>query len=185
MSDASWTERVILLLLIAASLGMFWMRFRHVVDVLKRARPTSDFDLNPIRPRVRQFVWEVVAQGKVIVQRPLPGLAHAFVFWGFCAFALITLNHIGSAFGAQFLSPNTSFGRFYFAFVAVWAIAVAISIAGLFVRRFIVRRTKHLYSFPAYSLVLRSLCSSSRSRNMIWSPLPSGRSCTPSALVAS
>ena len=29
-------------------------------------------------------------QGKVIRERPLPGLAHAFVFWGFCAFALIT-----------------------------------------------------------------------------------------------
>src|SRR5204862_1020456 len=64
-----------------------------------------------------------------------PGLAHAFVFWGFCAFALITLNHIAIGFGAGFLPPRS----FYFAFAAVFAAAVAISIAGLFVRRFLVR----------------------------------------------
>jgi hypothetical protein len=78
-------------------------------------------------------------QGKVIRQRPLPGLAHAFVFWGFCAFALVTVNHIASGFGLRFLSAESGFGRFYFGFVALWAIAVAISIAGLFVRRFVVR----------------------------------------------
>ena len=39
-------------------------------------------------------------QGKVIRQRPLPGLAHAFVFWGFCAFALITLIAFISVIGA-------------------------------------------------------------------------------------
>ncbi|MEO8369744.1 MAG: (Fe-S)-binding protein [Candidatus Solibacter sp.] len=78
-------------------------------------------------------------QGKVIEQRPLPGLAHAFVYWGFLAFGLITLKHLTSAFGARFLTPDSGFGSFYFGFVAVWAVTVAISIAGLFVRRFLVR----------------------------------------------
>src|SRR5689334_15961367 len=80
-----------------------------------------------------------MAQGKVIRERPLPGLAHAFVFWGFCAFGLITINHLAAGFGVRFLSPESGFGRFYFAFVAAWAVAVAVSIAGLFVRRFFVR----------------------------------------------
>jgi Fe-S oxidoreductase len=66
-------------------------------------------------------------------------LAHAFVFWGFCAFALITLNHLATPFSLSFMSRHSGFGAFYFGFVAVWAVAVAISIAGLFVRRFIVR----------------------------------------------
>ena len=39
------------------------------------------------------FIWEVLLQGKVISQRPLPGIAHALVFWGFCVFALVTINH--------------------------------------------------------------------------------------------
>jgi Fe-S oxidoreductase len=74
-------------------------------------------------------------QAKVIRERPLPGLAHAFVFWGFCAFALVTLNHIAIGFGMRFLAP----GGFYFQLAAVFAVLVAISISGLFVRRFILR----------------------------------------------
>jgi Fe-S oxidoreductase len=139
MSGLPWAERIVLVLLLAASLAGFSWRARRVVEVIWRARPTTDFRVKPLGPRVRQFLWEVVLQGKVISQRPLPGLAHALVFWGFCAFALITINHIASAFGAGFLSQNRGFGRFYFGFVAVWAMAVAIAITGLFARRFFVR----------------------------------------------
>ncbi len=139
MTDTSWIERAALLLLLAASFGMFWWRLRKVLDVIRRSRPTPDFELKPLGPRIRQFLWEVVLQAKVIEQRPLPGLAHAFVFWGFCAFAAITVNHVAAGFGGRFLSPDSGFGRFYFGFVAVWAVAVAIAIAGLFVRRFFLR----------------------------------------------
>ena len=139
MTDASWMERGLLALLMAGSLAIFWRRLSKVVDTIRRSRTTPDFEVAPLGPRVRQFLWEVMLQGKVIRQRPLPGLAHAFVFWGFCAFALVTVNHISSAFGLRFLSAGSGFGRFYFGFVAVWAVAVAISIAGLFVRRFLVR----------------------------------------------
>ena len=139
MIDPSLVERIILLLLIVLSIGLFLARLRSLVENIRRARKTPDYSVRPLGPRVRQFVWEVAAQGKVIRQRPLPGLAHAFVFWGFCAFAPITINHIAAAFGARFLTPESGFGRFYFGFVAVWAVAVAISITGLAIRRFVVR----------------------------------------------
>ena len=132
-------ERALLVVLMAASLALFWRRLSRVLDIIRRSRPTPGFEVAPLAPRIRQFIWEVMLQGKVIWQRPLPGLAHAFVFWGFCAFALVTVNHIASAFGLRFLSLGNAFGRFYLGFVAVWAVAVAISIAGLFVRRFVVR----------------------------------------------
>ena len=134
-----WIERVLLVLIIAVSLAIFWRRLSKVLDIVRRSRATPDFEVAPLAPRVRQFIWEVMLQGKVIRQRPLPGLAHAFVFWGFCAFALVTVNHLASGFGLRFLSTKSAFGRFYFGFVALWAVAVAISIAGLFVRRFLVR----------------------------------------------
>jgi Fe-S oxidoreductase len=139
MTEATWGERAVILVLLAVSVGLFWMRFRKVLHTIASARETTDFELAPLWPRIKDFVWEVMLQGKVIEQRPLPGLAHAFVYWGFLAFVLITLNHLASPFGMRFLSTDTAFGTFYFGFVAVWAIAVAISIAGLFVRRFLVR----------------------------------------------
>jgi Fe-S oxidoreductase len=139
MSGSSWAERIVLVLLLTASLGAFWWRVRRVLGMIRHARPTPDFEVKPLGSRFRQFLWEVLLQGKVISQRPVPGLAHALVFWGFLAFALITINHIASAFGAAFLSRDGGFGRFYFGFVAAWAVAVAISISGLFYRRFFVR----------------------------------------------
>lgn len=132
-------ERVILALALCASLWAFWIRFRKVSAALRRSKPDTTWSLYPLTPRIRQFVWEVILQGKVIKERPLPGLAHAFVFWGFCAFALITLNHLAAGFGLHVLSRETLPGRIYFDFVAVFAICVAVSIAGLAVRRFVLR----------------------------------------------
>ena len=139
MPFPSLPEKIILLLMICASLAGFFSRFQNVIRIIRAAKADPQFTWGSIAERVRVFLWEVLFQGKVIQQRPLPGLAHAFVFWGFCAFALITVNHLAAGFGVRLLSPAGAFGRFYFAFVAFWAIAVAISIAGLFVRRFVVR----------------------------------------------
>jgi Fe-S oxidoreductase len=132
-------ERALLSVLIAVSLGLFVWRLRKVAEAVRGSRPATGFELAPWGPRVRQFLWEVMAQGKVIEQRPWAGLAHAFVFWGFCAFALITVNHLAAGFGWRILTPASGFGHFYFGFVAVWAVAVAVSITGLFVRRFVVQ----------------------------------------------
>ena len=81
----------------------------------------------------------MLLQGQVIRQRPLPGIAHAFVFWGFCAFALITLNHFAEGVHLRLLSRDGFFGSIYFAVAAAFAVAVALSIAGLAFRRFVIR----------------------------------------------
>lgn len=139
MSFPSLPERIVLAVLICLSLAGFWLRFRRVVHVLSAAKPDADYVWGSTFRRVRDFIAEVLLQAKVIRQRPAAGLAHAFVFWGFCAFALVTVNHIAGGFGAPLLSRSGGFGRIYFAFAAVFAVAVAVSIAGLTVRRFLAR----------------------------------------------
>src|ERR1017187_8036473 len=139
MTDASWVERAAVVALMLSSLAITWRRVSAVVETIRGARETPGFEIAPLGPRIRRFLWEVVPQGKGSSERPLAGLAHAFVFWGFCAFALVTVNHIASAFGGRFLSPSGAFGRFYFGLVAVWAGVVAVSIGGQFVRRFLVQ----------------------------------------------
>src|SRR5439155_1360578 len=101
------------------------------------AKPDADFQLRPIGKRFWKFVWEVMLQAKVIRQRPLPGIAHAFVFWGFCVFALITLNHFATGIGYPFLESR--FGIVYTLFARAFGLIVAVSILGLFVRRFFAR----------------------------------------------
>jgi Fe-S oxidoreductase len=129
---------LLLAALLAASAGAFWRRISLVLANIRGAKPDPDFSA-AWSARLRDFVVEVMLQAKVIRERPLPGLAHAFVFWGFCAFALVTVNHLATGFGFVFLARESWFGRFYFGLAALFGVAVSVSIAGLFVRRFIVR----------------------------------------------
>jgi Fe-S oxidoreductase len=135
----SLLERLLLIVLVAASAALFWRRFGLVLDKILQSKKDTGFSLFPLGQRIRDFVWEVLLQAKVVRQRPLPGLAHAFVFWAFCAFALVTLNHFAVGMGGGFLAPDGPIGRFYFYFAAVFAMACVAGIVGLFLRRFLVR----------------------------------------------
>lgn len=133
-------EELLILILIAVSAYAFWRRFGTVFHTITASRKDAGFRLAPIGPRVWEFFWEVLCQAKVIRERPLPGLAHAFVFWGFCAFALVTLNHVASGFGLAFIHPDRGvMGPLYFGVAFAFSLVVAVSITGLTVRRFLVR----------------------------------------------
>ncbi len=132
-------EKLLLLALLIASGASFWSRFGAVLQKILHSRKDPSFHLAPIGKRVWDFIWEVLFQAKVIRERPLPGIAHAFVFWGFCAFAFVTLNHIAAGLGIAFLDPSGLMGRFYFYLAAAFAVACAVGIIGLFIRRFIIR----------------------------------------------
>jgi Fe-S oxidoreductase len=135
----SVVEMGLLLLLCAASLVTFLWRMRPIAHNILHARKDEGFTLAPLGRRVWEFVSEVLCQSKVIRQRPLPGLAHAFVFWGFLAFAVVTTNHLLTGLRLGVLQHTGFVGAFYFGFAAIWALLVAVSIAGLFIRRFVVR----------------------------------------------
>ena len=135
---AIW-EKALFAALAVASVWAFWQRFGPILRKILQSKKDPDFHLAPVGRRARDFVWEVMLQAKVIRERPLAGLAHALVFWAFCAFALVTLNHCATAFGIGFLDPAGAVGRFYFYFAGVFALSCAVGILGLFVRRFLAR----------------------------------------------
>src|SRR5579883_1813501 len=138
MIHLSIAERALLIGLICLSVALFVKRFGLVVRHIVRSRPEPDFQWRRLGRRLWDFFWEVLCQAKVIRERPWPGIAHALVFWSFCAFALVTTNHIASGFGAGFLSRR-GFGAFYFWFAFVFAALCAVAIAGLAFRRFVLR----------------------------------------------
>jgi Fe-S oxidoreductase len=135
----SLPEKLLFAVLALASLYSFWNRFGKILNKILHSKKDAGFHLFPIGTRIWDFFWEVLCQAKVVRERPLPGLAHAFVFWAFCAFALVTLNHCAVAFGIGFLNPEGQFGRLYFYLAAAFAFACAAGILGLFIRRFLVR----------------------------------------------
>src|SRR5436305_13559526 len=135
MLHLSLIEIILVILLMVPSMSLSSCRFRHVVVDVSKAKAEPGYKIGSSSRRFWDFVYEVLLQGKVIRERPLPGIAHALVFWGFCAFALVTLNHFASGFGFPFLSRDGAFGRFYFGLAALFAVAVGVSITGLFIRR--------------------------------------------------
>jgi len=140
MTTPSAAETALLCAAILVSFGLFFARFRAVVRTILGSKPDAGFTLLPLGPRLRRIFLDVLCQTKVIRHRLLPGLAHAFVFWGFLAFAVVTLDHFAAGFGIEWLRPDQGvFGPVYFRFAFVFAAAVAVSITGLAVRRFIVR----------------------------------------------
>ncbi len=103
-SNAGIISKLLLLVLIVLSALLFWRRFAFVLRQIRTARPDPDNHWGSIARRGWTFFSEVLCQSKVIKERPLPGIAHAFVFWSFCAFAVVTLNHVATGFGVPFLA---------------------------------------------------------------------------------
>ncbi len=110
----SVAEVVLLVGCVVGSGTLFLGRFGPILRTILRSKKDADFSLWPIGRRVWEFAWEVLCQAKVIRQRPLPGLAHAFVFWGFLAFALVSLNHLASGVGLGFLPSEGYVGEILF-----------------------------------------------------------------------
>jgi len=135
----SLVEKALFVAVAATSIALFWRRLGPIVHRILESRKDPGFHLDHLGRRAWDFFAEVLCQARVIRQRPLPGLAHALVFWGFCAFVIVTLNHWAVGLGLGFLNPARWFGRIYFYAAAVFAAACAAGIAGLFVRRFLVR----------------------------------------------
>ncbi len=133
----SLPEKLLLALVLCLSAAGFFRRFLPVLKIIRESKSDPGFRLTSWPRRISRFIWEVLLQGKVIQQRWVAGTAHAFVFWGFLAFGLITTNHILLGFGLPLFSRESGFGQFYYGFVALWAVAVAVSIAYLAARRFL------------------------------------------------
>lgn len=132
-------EIILLLLLLAVSLYTFWLRLGPILKNIRRSRKDADFELRPIRRRVTGWIWEVLLQGKVIRERPLAGISHAFVFWGFCAFAMVSIDHVAAGFGVDLLPEHSPAGIVYYAMAAIFAALVFVSITILAIRRFVAR----------------------------------------------
>jgi Fe-S oxidoreductase len=96
------------------------------------------FALDDLGGRVQRFLIDVVFQVRTIRERPVVGLAHAFVFWGFIAFAGYTTVEFLRGLGLVDLTET----RWFFAYRIIlvpFASAVLAGILFLLVRRAIFR----------------------------------------------
>ena len=78
-------ETLVFWLLFVACVGAFAAQVATRVRLIAAA--PEPFLLDDVGFRFKRFFFDVVLQRRTIRERPAAGLAHAFVFWGFVAFA--------------------------------------------------------------------------------------------------
>src|SRR5713226_187647 len=125
-------------ILIALSIGSLWLFLatvnRRLSSIFDRR---WDFSLDNIPKRLWRVFVEVILQYRVVRDRPLVGILHAAVVWGFLVFAWVSAEHLSlSVRGLEKAMPSHSW---YGTFAAAWAFAVIIGMAGLSFRRFVLR----------------------------------------------
>lgn len=131
----------------AIEIAAFWVVFLGFVGAFLLQMHTryrlvmagaNNFSTSEAPARVRRFLREVVFQSKVIRAKPWVGVAHLFVFWGFCAFGLYTGVELLHGLGIADLSETRWFG-WYKAALVPFTIAVLAGITLLLIRRGILR----------------------------------------------
>jgi Fe-S oxidoreductase len=126
---------------------VFWLLFLAFVSafaaqVARRvqliAAAPNTFSVDNLGFRLNRFLVDVVFQARTIRERPIVGIAHAFVFWGFVAFGGYTLTEFLRGLGIVDLTHTTWFTAYRMA-LTPFALAVLGGILFLLIRRAFVR----------------------------------------------
>lgn len=129
-------ETLILWVLVLVFGGLFAWQVAVRVRLIRRA--PGQLGVADPGMVVGRLLREVVFQSKVIAERPLVGLAHALVFWGFVAFAGYTSAEFLAGLGIVDLTGTAAF-CFYSLALVPFALAVLAGITALLVRRVVFR----------------------------------------------
>ncbi|MBW8861142.1 MAG: (Fe-S)-binding protein [Acidobacteria bacterium] len=123
-------------LLFLSGVGAFAAQVATRVRLIAAAPNT--FSAADLPFRINRFLADVVLQRRTIRERPAAGLMHAFVFWGFVAFAGYTSVEFLRGLGVADLTHTSWFEGYRLALVP-FASAVLLGIVYLLIRRAFVR----------------------------------------------
>jgi Fe-S oxidoreductase len=130
----TWIFRILVLGFAGAFAAQVWTRARLIL----RARNNILVGDDETGRRLLRFLTEVVFQSRTIAERPAVGFAHLGVYWGFSAFALYTAVEFLAGLGIVDVTGSRWFHLYALALIP-FSFAVIVGIAGLLVRRAIVR----------------------------------------------
>jgi Fe-S oxidoreductase len=158
---------------IALCIASVWLFLKTVNRRLFSVFPKhGDLPHDNIPKRLWRVFVEVILQYRVVRDRPIVGILHAAVVWGFLAFAWVSAQHF--LLGLRGLSKATGTRGWYGMFVAVWAFAVLVAMIGLSFRRFVLR-PKSLGKPSATSGIVAFLISALMATYLLgWGVFPAG-----------
>jgi Fe-S oxidoreductase len=129
-------QTLALWLLVIVFAGVFAAQVATRVRLIAAAPNT--FSVDRFGFRLRRFLVDVLLQRQTIAERPITGLAHALVFWGFVAFGAYTAAEFLAGLGIVDVTHSEWFDA-YRHVLTVFATAVLAGIVYLLVRRVVFR----------------------------------------------
>lgn len=129
-------ERLVFLAVMAVAVWFFASGILPKLKLIWRAKSLKVSRFSDLKKRTWRLIKEVFLQTGVIRARPFVGLMHAFVFYGFVVFALVTLNHFAKFFNLAFLSPHLYIRD---VLLVIFSFMTLFGISALAIRRFIFR----------------------------------------------
>src|SRR5438876_11757436 len=125
-------QAIVLALALAVAIALFCRRAWSLYRLLRSGRPAARFDDVPARARAEATV--VVGQSKLL-QRLLPGLMHAAIFWGFLVLLPTIVIAMIGAVDPHSTLPWLGAQGWYALVVDVFAVLVLIGVITAFVIR--------------------------------------------------
>jgi Fe-S oxidoreductase len=129
-------QTLALWLLVIVFVGVFAAQVATRVRLIAAAPNT--FSVDRFGFRLRRFLVDVLLQRQTIAERPIAGLAHALVFWGFVAFGGYTAAEFLAGLGIVDVTHSAWFDAYRYA-LTMFATAVLAGIGYLLVRRAVFR----------------------------------------------
>src|SRR5262245_8801425 len=124
-------QTLALWLLVIVFGGMFVAQVATRVRLIAAAPNT--FSVDRVCVRLRRFLVDVLLQRQTIAERPVVGLAHALVFWGFVAFGAYTAAEFLAGLGIVDVTHTAWFDTYRYV-LTVFATTVLAGILYLLVR---------------------------------------------------
>lgn len=123
-------------LLVVGFVGWFAQQMAFRMRLIAEA--PQNFRLDHFLDRSDRFITEIIFQSKVIGGRPIVGVAHLLVFWGFVAFGVFTAVESLRGLGLIDLTHTTAF-HIYKWLLTPFAVGVFLGIVYLGFRRGVMR----------------------------------------------
>ncbi len=131
-----WAFRLLFILFVGLFVAQVATRLRLIL------RAKNNFSLANPGARISRVISEVVLQSKVIAGRPIAGVAHAFVFWGFVMFGGFTTAKFLQGLagpGSSLDVTRAHWFQLYSLTIVPFAVAVLVGILYLLFRRVVLR----------------------------------------------
>ena len=145
--ELSITEKLIFIVFALTLLSWAALNFLRVVQTVQRGQPSPEPTWNDWPARVGNALWLTLTQARVFRDRPVVGVFHGFILYGFVYYLLVNVVDVIEAFTGWRVSSSAPLGALHNLLSDVFTGLILLGVIVLWARRFITASGRRTFSF--------------------------------------